>query len=380
MLRNLITSLARWYDRNQPEFWRRMKPRYQWATAIALLVTMWIASGFVTGTANGANDASTDPKPDAMPRVQVALLKASKRDATITVRGRTQALHAVDVRSEVEGVVEALHFKMGDHVRKGDVLCQLKLNDRLAKLDQARALVAQTAKQHEVDLKLAADGFRSKTQVAKSAAALEAARAGLRTMTIKVENTKIRAPFDGFVDNRYVDVGDYMRVGDKCALIIAPEPFLAVGTVNEQQVGEIRVGDTATVTLVTGETVKGKVRFVADKANETTRAFRVEVQLPNPDYKLRDGVSADIHIPVRAIEAQKISPGILVLEDNGTVGVRIVKHGIVHFVPVKIISDGPGGMWVSGLPNPVTAITVGQEYVTDGEHVQAVPGKDGTGS
>ena len=162
------------------------------------------------------------------------------------MRGRTQALHAVDVKSEVEGVVQALHFEKGDHVKKGAVLCEIKLNDRLAKLDQARALVAQTAKQHEVDLKLAADGFRSKTQVAQSAAALEAAKASQRTMSIQLDNTKMRAPFDGFVDNRYVDVGDYMRVGDKCALIIAPEPFLAVGTVSEQEVGEIRVGDPAT--------------------------------------------------------------------------------------------------------------------------------------
>lgn len=380
MLRNLIMSLGRWYDRNQPEFWRRMKPRYQWACAIAILAALWIASGFLTGTTTSVTDASADSKPDAAPRVQVALLTASERNATVTVRGRTQALHAVDVRSEVEGVVEALHFEKGDRVKKGDVLCQIKLNDRGAKLDQARALVAQTAKQHEVDLKLEADGFRSKTQVAQSAAALEAARASFRTMTIQVENTKMRAPYDGFVDDRYVDVGDYMRVGDKCALIIAPEPFLAVGTVNEQEVGEIRVGDPATAILVTGETVKGKVRFVADKADEATRAFRVEVELPNPENKLRDGVSADIRIPVRELKAQKISAGILVLDDNGAVGVRIVDNGIVHFVPVKIISDGPDGMWVSGLPNHVTAITVGQEFVTDGERVQAVPGKNGAAS
>lgn len=380
MFRNLTDALRQWYDRNQPDFWRRMKPRYQWASAIAILVTLWIGSGFITGTKSSVTDASADAKADPIPRVQVAVLAASERHATISVRGRTQALHAVDVKSEVEGVVQALHFEKGDQVKKGDVLCEIKVNDRLAKLDQARAMVAQTAKQHEVDLKLAQDGFRSKTQVAQSAAALEAARASMRTMTIALDNTKMRSPFDGFVDDRYVDVGDYMRVGDKCALIIAPEPFLAVGTVTEQEVGEIQIGDPATATLVTGETVTGKVRFVASKADDITRAFRVEVELPNADAKLRDGVSADIHIPVRELKAQKISPGILVLDDNGTVGVRIVDKNIVHFVPVHIVSDGPDGMWVSGLPNNVTVITVGQEFVNDGERVQAVPGKSGAQS
>ena len=63
------------------------------------------------------------------------------------------------------------------------------------------------------------------------------------------------------------------------------------------------------------------------------------------------------------------------LDDSGEVGVRIVVKGIVHFMPVQIISDNPSGMWVTGLPNKVTVITVGQEFVKDGERVIAVPEK-----
>jgi multidrug efflux system membrane fusion protein len=55
------------------------------------------------------------------------------------------------------------------------------------------------------------------------------------------------------------------------------------------------------------------------------------------------------------------------------VGVRIVDSGIVHFRPVNIISDGPDGMWVSGLPSGTTVITVGQEFVAEGSRVKAVP-------
>ena len=79
-------------------------------------------------------------------------------------------------------------------------------------------------------------------------------------------------------------------------------------------VGQISVGDTAMADLVTGEKVQGTVRFVASRADTTTRTFRVEVELPNPDNKLRDGVSADIHIPVKKVKATHISPGILVLD------------------------------------------------------------------
>jgi multidrug efflux system membrane fusion protein len=369
MFRNFVDRMSDWWAAHQPVFWARLRPSYRAALIILLLVVVWIASGFLGGS---SNHADLQAKADAIPSVQVAILDQSKRDATVTIRGRTQALHAVDVEAEVEGPVQALHFEKGDHVKKGQVLCEIKTNDRAAKVDQAQSMLAQTEKQHDVDLDLEKDGFRSKIQVAQSAAQLEAARADVRTMQIQFDNTRMVAPFDGIVDNRYVDVGDYMRVGDKCALVIAPEPFLAVGSVSEQQVGQINIGDPAAAHLVTGETVQGKVRFVASKADDTTRTFRVEVELPNPDAKLRDGVSADISIPVRQVEAAEISPGILVLSDSGVVGVRTVSQGTVHFIPVQVVSDGPEGMWISGLPDGTAVITVGQEFVNDGEHVKAV--------
>src|SRR5262245_21138885 len=80
------------------------------------------------------------------------------------------------------------------------------------------------------------------------------------------------------------------------------------------------------------------------------RTFRVEVTLPNADAKLRDGVSADIHIPVRQVKAQHISPGIMVLNDAGIPGVRVVVDQRVRFIPVTVLSDGPDGAWVAGLP------------------------------
>jgi len=378
MLKNWLQFARYWWQVNQPDFWRTMKPSYRAAAVILVVAVVWIGSGFITGTGGVPADGDAQAKTEnAMPRVRVLTLHASERAATVTIRGHTQALHAVDVRAEVEGVVEALHFEKGDQVKLGQTLCQIKLNDRGAKLDQARASVAQMEKQHDVDVKLAADGFRSKIQVAASEAALEAARAQQRTQEIQLANTQIKAPFDGVADNRYVEVGDYMKVGDKCATVIAPEPFLAVGDVSEDDVSKIVAGGPASASLVTGETIQGTIRFVADRADPTTRTFRVEVELPNPDGKLRDGVSADIHIPVAHVKAVKISPGILVLDDNGAVGVRTVVHGLVKFMPVKIISDGPDGMWIAGVPDPVTVITVGQEFVSDGERVEPVPEKSG---
>lgn len=372
ILRSIKTVLDRLYETVMPGFWLRLKASYQWAGAILVIATVWIGSSLVVHPAVHAETESTKKSADTTPTVRVAALKPVERNATVTVRGRTQALHEVDVRAEVEGVVKAIHFDKGQRVRKGDVLCEIDVNDRGAKVDQMNAMVAQTGKELEVAKELYAQGFRSKTQLAQAEAAYEAAKAGASTMGIQLANTKIRAPWDGYVDDRYVDVGDYMRAGDKCEMVIAPEPFLAVGAVSEQEVGQVSIGDPATATLVTGETVAGKVRFVASRADTTTRTFRVEVELPNPDNKLRDGVSADIHIPVKKVRAVHISPGIMVLDDSGVVGVRVVQNGVVRFVQVQPVSESPDGMWVAGLPEDAQVITVGQQYVSNGEKVKVM--------
>jgi membrane fusion protein, multidrug efflux system len=374
----MASVVNRWYFRNMPAFWLRLKPSYQWAFGIALAVIVWVVSGqLFHGPQPGAPD-NARAKVSDVPRVRVAVLDAQPRNAMLTVRGRTQALHAVDVRAQVEGIVQAIHFEKGDLVKKGDVLCEIVLNDRGARAAQAQALVDQTSKELQVAQELFKDGFRSKTQMAAAQANYEQAKAALSTTQVALANTKIRAPYDGLVDERYVDAGDYMRPGDKCELVIAPEPFLAVGAVSEHDVGQLHIGDPASAVLVSGESVQGKIHFVADRADQVTRTFRVEVELPNPDGKLRDGVSADIRIPVRQLKAVHISPGILVLDDTGTVGVRAVINNIVRYYPIQIIEDGPGGMWVTGLPEHVDVITVGQQFVNNGEHVKTEVERNGT--
>jgi len=82
---------------------------------------------------------------------------------------------------------------------------------------------------------------------------------------------------------------------------------------------------------------------------------------------------------VQRVSAVKISPAIMVLDDKGVVGVRVVENGIVRFVPVQIISDAPDGMWISGVPDHTAVITVGQQFVTDGERVKTVVDKTGAG-
>src|SRR5690606_19096231 len=118
-------------------------------------------------------------------------------------------------------------------VKAGDAVCRLEVADRQAQLDEAKALARQRQLEFDGATQLSKNGFRSQTNVAAAAAALDAANAQVERMTIEMQNTVIRAPFDGVIDQRPVEIGDYLGMGGICATIIDEDPYLVTGEVSE---------------------------------------------------------------------------------------------------------------------------------------------------
>ena len=122
--------------------------------------------------------------------------------------------------------------------------------------------------------------------------------------------------------------------------------------------------------MISGRLITGNVSFIASSADKNTRTFRVEISVDNKDRTIRDGVSAEIYIKGKEEPAHKISPAILALNDQGKLGVRTVTpDNTVEFREIKILEDTNNGMWVSGLGKDARIITLGQEYVFQGQTV-----------
>jgi multidrug efflux system membrane fusion protein len=125
--------------------------------------------------------------------------------------------------------------------------------------------------------------------------------------------------------------------------------------------------------LIGGAEFPGKIRYLAAEADATTRTFRIEVEIANPDAAIPDGVTAEIRLPLEQLAAHRVSPAILTLTDDGVVGVKALGPGNrVVFHPVRIIGDGPDGVWLRGLPSQITLIIVGQEFVAEGQVVRPI--------
>ncbi|RMD89704.1 MAG: efflux RND transporter periplasmic adaptor subunit [Alphaproteobacteria bacterium] len=339
------------------------------ALGILALLVLWVLSG-VLFSEREAPVAATASETKTF-TVRARDIVAEPFTQHVLIRGRTEAIRAVDLKAEIEGQVEATPVEKGARVDAGAVVCRLAADDRKARLEEAKALREQRRLEYDAARELAKKGHRSAVQVAQAKALYEAAEAQAEQARLALEKTAIRAPFAGRIEDRPADIGDYLQKGGLCARLIDEDPFLVVGEVGENEVGALVPDAEAIVRLTTGSELKGHIRYIAATATERTRTFRIEVTVANPDRVLREGLSADIEVPVKTVEAHRISPALLVLDDEGRVGVRTVdEKGRVAFHTVHILSDDGDAIWVSGLPRRAHVITVGQEFVAAGQTVE----------
>lgn len=342
-------------------------------TALAILAGLVLYFGARTIFAGAGDGAVNETAQVPFQVVAETVTPAAWRDEVV-VRGRTEALRKVIVRSETAGVVAETPVEPGAVVEKGETLCRLKIDARRAALAEARAALAKADLDYDAAVKLAEAGFRAETGVAAAKAARELARASVEQASVAVAKTEIEAPFAGIFDARLAEAGDFLAIGDPCGVLIQQDPFLVVGAVSERDVAKIAKGDKGVARLAGGETIEGVVRVVATAADEATRTFEVQLEVPNGDGALRDGLTASFTVFADRREAYLIARSALSLDDRGRIGVRFVDAGdTVGFAPVALLGETDKGVWVSGLSGAVRVITRGQDFVTPGQKVAVAP-------
>jgi len=190
-----------------------------------------------------------------------------------------------------------------------------------------------------------------------------------RLGVVELNRTEVKAPFRGYVE-KIIKPGNLLNRGQICAVIIELDPLTFVAEVPEAEIKNIVKGQKVLIELVTGETITSKLSFVSKSATPATRSFRVEAEVENSKGVIRNGITGTMKIYTNKILAHKISPSILLLSDNGTIGVKSVNNNnIVEFLPIKIIEDTNDGIWVTGIPNLSNLIVVGQGFVENGQEV-----------
>lgn len=350
------------------------------AFLIAVAVALWLASGMLDDpTTNKTQDQQSKQQDEQNELVEVEVRVSHSKPImrTATVAGRTAPVRSVTLQARMAGKVTAVLAERGEYVEAGEVIVRLAKEDLKARLDKAKAILKQRRLQYQAAKQMAAKGYQTAVGVAKAKANLKAARARVAAIKTKLDHTVIRAPFSGVLETLPVEEGDYVGVGEVIGKVIQQDPFIVWGNVSEDVVAYLEEGQKGTATLITGETRTGTVRFISSVADPDTRTYRVELLIDNPDGKLIAGSSAELRLPLERVHAHKVEPSILTLNEEGVFGIKTVtEDGIVRFHDAQIVRNKNGYVWLTGLPDTLRIITLGQGFVQPGDKVDAVPASE----
>jgi multidrug efflux system membrane fusion protein len=235
-----------------------MKKSYLIALGIAVVAGLWMASGTMDQNGDDQTETGKDVQPKAtqslntVNTVQTRTLTAEKHTRKIIINGRTAASRTARISAEIQGQINDIRTDDGSRMKKGDVIATIKIDDRKVALESARNRVKQFELEYKTARNLVERGFSTEVQVATRKAELEDAKAALRRAEIALQNTKIRAPFDGILEQRNVEEGDYVQIGAEIALFIDLDPVYVVGFVAEQRIQDIETGQPGVAILPDG--------------------------------------------------------------------------------------------------------------------------------
>jgi multidrug efflux system membrane fusion protein len=348
------------------------------AVGLVVAAVAWIASGHLfpheTAESRAAIQTAGVGKAKLF-RVSVLDVRVEPRSRNLVLSGRTEADRKMMVTARGDGTISELRVRRGQFVKQGEVIAVLSDEARESRVLQARAMLMQRKTELAARMKLVEQGTLPKLEAVNLETQYKAAEAALAAAEAERERGFVRAPWSGVINDVPVEIGQaaFSMQGKEIAQIVALDPILAVVEVAERRLHGLKLGDPAEIRLVTGHAAQGKIRFISRTASAATRTYRVDVEIPNADGVIPDGITAEVTIPLAAVPAARVPRSALTFSSSGDLGVRYVDAANkVVFAKVTVIDDQQEFMWVGGVPDHARVIVQGQDFVREGQEVEPV--------
>ena len=304
-------------------------------------------------------------------KVETKYFNAEPIDQSINIQGQTIYNRKINVKSETIGNIISINFKRGDRVKKGQPLIEISKENRMELLDSAKELIKLYEIEYSSAKQLIDKGLSSKSKLGLASYNLAKAKSELKIIELDIQNTNIISPFNGIITEKNIEISDYVTPGNILLTIVNLNPIKVQGYLSEYDINKVQLNTQAIIENSNGIKKIGKITFISPSAEVSTRTFEITIEADNSDLSFKSGITTSIIIEGSELLAQKISPSILTLKDDGTIGVKAIdKNKVVVFYPIQKVKDTVDGMWVSGLPNKINLIISGQEYVTIGQTIE----------
>lgn len=358
------------------------KIRFHKLAAITVLVgvAIWVATGKFSSVGSAQDEAPLTPAevsaqaPVALRTVAVVTPPRVEHQRAIRISGSTEAEKRVMLATRVMGVIDQLPAKQGQRIERGDLVMKLDARDKEAAVRMSESVVTQKQAEADAAERLVGGGNAPRLQADQARAGLATAQSQLESAKAELDQYAIYAPYNGLIDRVPVQRGSTILAGAEVATLINLDPLLAIGEVSERDLPYISLGDAADIRLVDGNTVKGTLRYISRDASAATRTFRIEVAIPNEDKSLPAGMTAEITLRAQPTDSVVLPRSVVTLSADGDLGIRAVgKDNKVEFYPIDLVDDTPTGLVLAGIPADARVIVAGQDLVSEGDEVKAVP-------
>ena len=341
--------------------------------ALGVFVPRWLAPGASPTVQATAKPAAA---PAAPVRVEVASVKEIPFARGLSAVGSLRSDESVVLRPEVVGRIQAIEFKEGQPVARGQVLIRLDDSVPRAELAQARANLTLAQSHYRRAVELQGKGFVSQQARDESASTLKVQEAAVALAQARLDKMTISAPFAGIVGLRSVSVGDYVNQGQDLAPLEAIDPLKVDFRVPEMYLSKVGVGQQLTLRLdaLPGQERQGMVYAVSPLIDAGGRSILLRATVANKDAVLRPGMFARVQLLFNQDKAL-VAPEAALSPSGETQYVYRIKDGRAERREVTIGERREGRVEIlTGVAVGDKLVVAGMQRVTDGATVDVVGG------
>ena len=308
--------------------------------------------------------------------VKVQIVTAQDLEERFSLPGSLNAWEDLTLAAEIAGPVDWVGPEEGEMLTAGQKIMTIDSVSQRANLERSRVDADIKEKAMQRLQRLVAENLVSQQEYDNSLTAYEAARQNLKLASIALQKSIIKAPVAGVLDDRMVERGEYVKVGDPVALVVQVDRLKVLIDVPEKDVRYFHPGEEVSVVqaqIDTGEEIhrSGKLVHLAYKADPMTRTYLAKVEVDNQDRQLRPGMIVRIDALRRELKGAIAIPLYAIVDLDGRKVVFVEERGKAKLRPVKIdrVVDARAVI-LEGLQPDERLIVKGQQLLADGAAVK----------
>jgi len=308
--------------------------------------------------------------------VETIVVATSELESTVDAVGTVLADASAVLRAEVPGQIVERHFEEGQQASKGDRLFSIEATVLEAEVNEARANVEQSEAAYKRAQELVKSQLISATDFDTARANYNVSVARLHSAESRLSKTVIRAPFDGFIGLRRINVGDYATIGQELVNVVRLDPLRVDFSVPETLLARVRPGQVIAVTVgaFRDEVFEGVITAIDPQIDVAGHSMAVRARLPNTDLKLRPGLFAQVAVRLAVKPKALLVPEEAIWPIGNDKILYIVEDGVANQRVVTIGDRTPGFVEiVAGLSAGEEIVVAGQMKLYPGAAVRTIP-------